>query len=1049
MRFKLLALCALALPVFAQVPTIIDEIGELEGVRDPKCYATASRLEDFIYGTPLESEARFEKIALQKAFIRDVWTKASAMSPKDGVDILKEIGVDTLRPILHSAVPYTQMPAGDWMVRGMVITARDKRQYGSVAYALRAILSVQQDALVDEVKLAPLSADAVELFKEAIDLVTLATLQDADKVARKLNRDRIEAAVLRASWNAAVSAAGPAASSPPGAGDGARPAGGTPALQEAAPREGDFSTIKAIIAEKVAAFEKYNSLSMTVFLRNLQVYMARHMWPDDPQEGKAIRDQFTETMIAWTNDVLLESEKVARKKGHALIRVDDVHEALQTYQPHEANQYEDIIYFPRLGRDERIVIEAYDLDSFRDPGLHWFYLSEAINDPKFRGTIEPDPFAAELLTEGAAQQGTLILRVAGLIAGAEERDRLEIAHLAKSVKRIQTLLDKHAQTPATTKGVQKIASAKAPAAKAAALSEAEGKFFTDVTETSGVAYEHRLSDWLARFIRGYTVVENGAVRLAVPPTFGGSGVASEDIDNDGDMDVLLLGGAGNALYLNDGKGKFTDATEAAGLAWKREDGTPGEARQPIVADFDNDGLQDVLITYVDDDHRLYRNVSNAKGGAKFEDVTAKANLGGKGMVGGPATALDFDRDGLLDVFIGYFGDYVRGDLPTLSRRNSNGLPDKLFRNKGNFVFEDVSAGSGIENTGWAQSVGHLDFDGDGWEDILVGNDFGVNGWYRNLGRPAGSNQQIKFEEVAGKIGTDKPSYTMNVGITDLNRDGRPDVYISNIVTMDKDEKYILPDTKTRMKFNPAKMANMRVVEANDLWISNDRGYEQSKNVGRGMHSTGWAWDADFFDYDNDGDDDLYVVNGMNEYAVYSSVNPYLMDNKSIGGGILPVAEREVPVFFVNTNGTLQEETANSGAAPAGNARSVAYFDADADGDLDMVVNNFNTPAMVYRNNASGNHWMKLRLTGDPSKGVTRDAIGAKITVDTPSQEGMWREVFSTIGYLSVHPKEQHVGLGADKTADVTITWPNGEKEVLRGLHADRTYSVVQGKGIVN
>ena len=1020
MHSRLLLLCALALPVFAQVPTIIDEIGELEGVRDPKCYATASRLEDFIYGTPLESEARFEKIALQKAYIRDVWTRASAGDPK-------EIGVEALRPVLQSVVPFTQMPEGNWMVRGMLITARDKRQYGSVAYALRAILSVQQDALVDGAKLAPLSADAVEAFKEAIDLVTLAALQDADLDARKQNRDRIDAPVFRAAWTDILGQA--------------KTAETKKTEPKAAPRAGDFSTIKAIVAEKLAAFEKYNQLSMTVFLRNLQVYMARHLWPSDPQEGTQFRNQFNEILIAWTNDVLLESERIAKKKGHALIRVEDVHEALQKYQPHEANHYEDIIYFPRLGSGERVTIEAYDLDSFRDPGMHWFYLSEVLNAPDFEGTLEPDPFAAELLTEGAAQEGVLILRVAGNIATAEEKDRLELAHLTKSVQRIQALLDKHAKAPAVQKTAQKIASAKAVAAP-----KSNGKFFTDVTAASGIAYEHRLSDWLARFIRGYTVVENGAVRLAVPPTFGGSGVAAEDIDNDGDTDVLLLGGAGNALYLNDGKGKFTDATEGSGLAWRRVDGTAGEVRQPIVADFDNDGLQDVLITYVDDEHRLYRNTGNAK----FEDVTAKANLGGKGMIGGPATALDFDRDGRLDVFIGYFGDYVRGELPTLSRRNSNALPDKLFRNKGNFVFEDVSAGSGIENTGWAQSVGHLDFDGDGWEDILVGNDFGVNGWYRNLGRPAGSNQQIKFEDVSSRIGTDKPSYTMNVGITDLNRDSRPDVYISNIVTMDKDEKYILPDTKTRMKFNPAKMANMRVVEANDLWISNASGYEQSKNVGRGLQSTGWAWDADFFDYDNDGDDDLYVVNGMNEYAVYSSVNPYLTDPAGKPtNAILPVAEKEVPVFFVNTNGMLQEETAKSGADPAGNARSVAYFDADADGDLDMVVNNFNTPAIVYRNNSSGNHWLKLRLTGDPSKGVTRDAIGAKITVDTPSQRGMWREVFSTIGYLSVHPKEQHVGLGADTTADVTIIWPNGEREVVRGLKGDRRYRIVQGKGVVD
>ena len=202
--------------------------------------------------------------------------------------------------------------------------------------------------------------------------------------------------------------------------------------------------------------------------------------------------------------------------------------------------------------------------------------------------------------------------------------------------------------------------------------------------------------------------------------------------------------------------------------------------------------------------------------AKFEDVTARSNLGGKGLVGGPATAFDYDKDGLLDLYIGYFGDYIHGELPTFARRNTNALPDKLFHNKGNFVFEDVTAGSGVDNPGWAQAVGHLDFDGDGWEDLICGNDFGANSWYRNLGGTG------KFEDVSSKLGTDKPSYTMNIGIADLNRDGYPDVYISNIVTMNKDEKYVLPDAKTRLKLNPQKMANMRVVEANDLWTSTTR-----------------------------------------------------------------------------------------------------------------------------------------------------------------------------------------------------------------------------------
>lgn len=1025
-RLPVLLFC-IAAPAAAQVTTIVDQIGTLESVRDPKCYATASRLEDFIYGTPLEPSARFEKISLQKQFIRAQWEKATACAPPEK----KEIGADALRAVLQAAVPWSGQPGGDWVVRPddprrTLVTARDKRQYGSVAYALRAILAVQQDALLDaSVKLTPLSPAAVEVFKEAVDLVTLAVLQKADQESRSRDLGRIDGDRVRLAWNEIVGATAPEKAGP--------------SLAPVKPAAGErFATINAVIEEKLSAFAAYNDLSMAVFLRNLQVYMARHLWPSDPEEGKRFKDHFTEVMIAWTNDVLLEAEKVAKKAGHPVIRVEDVHSAVQTYEPHEANAYEDIFYFPRLPKNERIVIEAYDLDSFRDPGLHWVYLKEALRDPAYRGTLEPDPFAAELLVEGVAQFGVLVLRVAGNIAGAEGKDRLETAHLDKALKRIQALLDRHANAPAQKPAAGRIASApEAP-------KRGGGKFFSDVTAASGVRFEHRMSDWLARFIRGYTVVDGGKVRLAVPPTFGGSGVAAEDIDGDGDVDLLILGGAGNALYLNDGKGRFTDATEASGLSWKRPDGTRGEPRQPIVANFDNDGKPDVFVSYVDDEHRMYRNL----GGARFEDVTERAKLGGKGLVGGPATALDFDRDGLLDLYVGYFGDYLHGALPTLARRNDNALPNKLFRNRGGFVFEDVTSGSGVDNTGWAQAVGHLDFDGDGREDLICGNDFGTNSWYRNLGNG-------KFEDVSGKLGTDKPSYTMNVGITDLNRDGFPDVYISNIVAMDKDEKYVLPDTKTRMKFNPAKMANMRVVEANDLFTSVVKGgklaaYEASDAVGPGLRSTGWAWGASFFDFDNDGDDDLYVVNGMNEYAVYSSVNPYFTDSSGKEtSAVLPVADKEVPVFFVNRDGLLRQETASSGADAAGNARSVAYLDLDGDGDLDMVVNSFGGPAYVYRNNAEtlGNHWIKVSLEGDPASGVTRDAISARLLIDTPLQKGMWREVFSTVGYLTGHPKQQHVGLGPAMTADVTVIWPGDETQKFPGLAADRSYRIVQGKGI--
>ncbi|MGA8810020.1 MAG: hypothetical protein WB973_19285, partial [Thermoanaerobaculia bacterium] len=331
-----------AVSTFAQVPTIIKEIDQLESQRDPKCYATANRLEDFIYGTSLDFDARAEKIALQKRLIRDVWIKATAAANGK-----TQIGVDELRPVLQAAIPYVATPGGDWTVlpdtQKIEITARDKRQYGAVAYALRAILSVQQDAFVDGTNLLPLDEKAVELFKESVDLITLAALQHADRDTRTKNQHQINGAEMKTAWAGIVGASKPAVAS----------------RAVAAKSTEKFATIKSIVAEKLAAFEKYNDLSNAVFSRNVQVYMARHMWPSDAEDGTAFKKQFTETMVAWTGDVMLEAEKRAKKRGHPLIRIDDVHDAVQMYEPHVLNEYEDCIYFPRLPKSDQIVIEAY------------------------------------------------------------------------------------------------------------------------------------------------------------------------------------------------------------------------------------------------------------------------------------------------------------------------------------------------------------------------------------------------------------------------------------------------------------------------------------------------------------------------------------------------------------------------------------------------------------------------------------------------------------------------------------------------------------------
>lgn len=1003
-------------------------IGEFEGERDPKCYATASRLEDFMYGTPLTAEARFAKNELQTEFALDVWREAARIAvaaDRDGVS------VEDLRPVIAGRIVIEEREDGSLTVVSRdgartEITERDMRQYASVAYGLRAVLAAGQRSMLDGAGMPlPLDDEAVDLLKDVLDACALVTLQRADVAARLADRAELDAATLESTWSTVV---GPASAL-------AEDVGSSPG---ASAPDSDFATLNAIIDQKIEAYSAYNHINMPVFLRNLQVYFARFRWPSDAQQGEAFRSTFTSLSVAFVSDLYLRAERYAVAAGRPVIGLEDVDRAVQDFLPHAVNHFEDVIYFPKLDRERRVVIEAYDLDAYRDAGIHWLHLEMALAEPGFPALLELDPFAAELVVEADAQFGVLVLRLAGEVAKSSGAEELHVDHLEASARGIQARIDADLRA-GKQRGAEAGLSSASPVADSVSL-----RFFTDVTAASGVTFEHRSADWLARSIRTHTTPRDGVAQLAIPPAFGGAGVAARDMDADGDTDILLLGGRGNALWLNDGFGRFEDVTRSAGLEWIREeDGFPGEPRQPIVSDFDNDGLPDILITYVDDPIRLYRNL----GDGRFEDVTARSGLGGDDVVAGPATAIDMDRDGLLDLYIGMFGDYPRGVLPTLSRHDDNALPNRLFRNRGGMRFEDVSAGSGTANRGWAQAVGHTDLDNDGLQDLIVGNDFGVNAYYRNLGDGT-------FEDVAAKLGTDKPSYTMNIGISDLNRDGFPDLYISNIVTFDKDESYVLPGADTQMRFDPTTLSTMRVVEANDLFLSEASGgrldrYQLSNLMGRGASSTGWAWDADFFDVDNDGDDDLYCVNGMNEYAVYSDIGPY--KSGDAGGRLLmPISDRASNVLFLNHGGRMHNESEQSGANLLGNTRSVAYLDLEGDGDLDMVLNNVHGPAVVYRNNAEklGNHWIGIRLVGDPTKGVTRDAVGARIVVSTIRHKNLWREVHSTTGYLSVHPPVQHLGLGRDDEATVTVTWPDGSKDVFEDLAGDRVHTIAQGTGIL-
>ncbi|MBQ4820669.1 CRTAC1 family protein [Aquimarina sp. MMG016] len=1004
---------------------IIQKIKDLEKDKDPKCYATANRLEDFMYGTPLDETARNFKIEIQKELILYFKKKGSELARADQS---QKIAVSHLTPIINSLFSIGKSKTGNFLYKFdgklIEILKKDFDQYSSVSYVYRSLLSVEQDVLFfSSSNLLSFDQEAITLINDYVNLVTLATLKIADNIARNKNMQTISKELIRDSWLLVLQQSN-------GLKELTSTKNSKPEYVTPSNDDNKNDILKAIIQQKLASYQKYNQVNASVFLRNVQVYFARQKWPTDSVASKVLKNYYLESLVQFSNSLWQQGHSNAGKNNNVVIRVEDLQSALNDFLPVYTNTFEDVTFFPN-NPDEKVTIESYDLDSFRDSGFHWNILGYSLADIEKQSFKTLDPNAAELAVEGIAQIGVLVLRLAGEHSHAAQKKKLDVEDITQGFKKIQMLIDSYSEYTPFTSNTSIVSTSHSGIHSG----------FEKVNTKTAIHFEHKSSDWLNRLIRSYTTShEEKVIRLSIPPAFGGSGVACEDINNDGLIDILLLGGFGNKLFLNSKKGNFfKDITEASNINnWNDDLNSYGEPRQPIIADFNNDGTQDIFITYVNDHHKLYKNI----GDAQFEDVSTITNLGGKNAVAGPATALDYDNDGLLDIFIGYFGNYIKGTLPTLSRDNQNGMPNKLFRNLGNFVFEEVTFTEDIaSNSGWTQALGHTDINQDGLQDIIVGNDFGVNKYYLNT-------EKGIFIEASKQLGTDKPSYTMNVGITDLNRDLYPDLYISNIVVMQKDEKYVNPNADTEMKFDPKKMANIRTVEANDLFLSNVENkvlktYQLSNNVGRGYSATGWSWDADFFDYDNDGDEDLYCLNGMNDFSVYSSENPFYFERKEQSKSITYAkSSREKNVFFVNESGKLLNKASELGVDINSNARSAAYFDYDNDGDLDIIINNYHDKADMLENKTPNtNNWIKIKLIGSPKAKINRDAIGSTLILNSKNHKNIWREIHSATGYLSVHPKVQHFGLGKDTKTNIEIRWSNGEIYSLKNIKSNTSYQI--------
>jgi hypothetical protein len=341
------------------------------------------------------------------------------------------------------------------------------------------------------------------------------------------------------------------------------------------------------------------------------------------------------------------------------------------------------------------------------------------------------------------------------------------------------------------------------------------------------------------------------------PVGHSSGVAVGDFDGDGCEDVFLAGHPDVALYKNRCNGKFTDVTAASGIPRPY----PAAATGAVFFDYDNDGRPDLFVAAARGGDRLFHNA----GLGHFDDVTAPAQIA-PGRWGSMPVVADYDRDGFLDVYVVRMGD-EEGTVPQPNYRASNGVPSTLYHNNGDGTFTDVTRRAGVGFTGWGLAGAWGDYDGDGWPDLYVANEFGGNALYHN-------ERDGTFRERAEEAGVVDGGAGMGVAWADYDGDGDLDLFVSN---MHANSAWALfhPDFPAPVPWGYRLLGFFtdevqrrsddiiaRLTRGSTLYRNDGDGRFTDVSDAVGVRDTQWGWAAEFLDYDNDGQLDLYAVNGF-------------------------------------------------------------------------------------------------------------------------------------------------------------------------------------------
>ncbi len=559
-------------------------------------------------------------------------------------------------------------------------------------------------------------------------------------------------------------------------------------------------------------------------------------------------------------------------------------------------------------------------------------------------------------------------------------------------------------------------------------------------DSTGITFSNDIEGRPGRHVLNYTYLYNGG------------GVAAGDVNGDGRTDLYFTANMGpNALYLNQGGFQFEEGTEAAGV----KDST-GWTTGVTMADVNGDGHLDIyvcksgMIGSPNRENKLYVNA----GDGTFTERAAEYGLDATAY-STHAAFFDYDRDGDLDLYLlnnPPIRDSRMGVQSTLQQRREF-KNDQLYRNEvdsaGNGRFVDVSEDAGLvrEEIGFGLSATVSDVNGDGWPDIYVANDFNLEDrLYLNQGNG-------RFDEVIHDWIDHIPRSSMGADIADYNNDGRPDIYVADMLPeRNRRQKLLNVGQRTRIEYQYVR--NMLQLNNGTPPGSEARGSFSEIGQLAGVHATDWSWAALFADFNLDSQKDLYVTNGIrydytNMDFQFSDYVPATrkgdLDEEELYALVDSIPSTPISNYLFRNQGdlTFEKMSGEWGVDQKGFSNGAAYADLNNDGALDLVVNNIDDEAWIYRNNArtqTNHHFLRVEFEGTDQN---RYGIGAKVRVAKPVGDTLFQEMMLSRGFQSSVEPALTFGLGEADTVEVTVTWPDQTRQTVSGVPADQTLTLRQ------